>query len=245
MIERLVVNGCSYAELYARGRGHNDLAQRLEIPNAESLAQSGCNNSRILRTTIKDSYATTVPTLYVLGMTFVSRYEIPILTYPAGDSAETSFEGRWTNPQNQMYSNRWESYWTVKDTDNYVKMKDKANLFGFLDLVEDLMYRMSSTANDLRSRGHRVLMYQQADVGYQGLLHTPRLALFKTMPWVVNGFNWNAIQWQHDHNVPVNPGEYDGPYGVTPENMRHRKPGEHHLLNKFLTNYIDCCKILE
>ena len=81
MIQRLVVNGCSYMDVYASGNGHVDLASRLNIPTMESIAQSGCNNSRIIRTTLKDSYLTTEPTLYVLGVTFISRSEAPILKY--------------------------------------------------------------------------------------------------------------------------------------------------------------------
>lgn len=232
-------------DVYSRGAGHHDLAKRLNISKAESLAQSGCNNSRILRTTLKDSYQTNESTLYVLGMTFISRYEIPILKYPPGELAETSFEGRWTNPQNQMFADQWEDFWTLKDTDNFVKMKVKEDLFGLLDLVEDLMYRMISTINDLTYRGHRVLMYQQADTGYQNMLNIPRLHLFKTIPNIVEGFEWKAIQWQHERNVPINSADYDGPYGTTPESMRHRLPGQHHILNEYLTNYINERKILE
>ncbi len=55
---------------YALGNGHQDLAQRLGIAQAASIAVSGSANSRILRTTLKHSY-TAPPTLYVLGMTFL------------------------------------------------------------------------------------------------------------------------------------------------------------------------------
>jgi len=59
---------------YNRGGGHIDLATRLNMSDAVNLAQSGCANDRIIRTTLKDSYLTDKPTLYVLGITFVSRY---------------------------------------------------------------------------------------------------------------------------------------------------------------------------
>ena len=91
---------------YAAGQGQVDLANQLGIDSAQSIAVSGSANSRILRTTLKHSYATTVPTFYVLGMTFVSRLELPIC------EEETSFEGRWTNPQNQEYKSRWQLHWT-------------------------------------------------------------------------------------------------------------------------------------
>ena len=88
MIQQLVVNGCSYTHTYASGNGHEDLAQRLGMANAHSIAVSGSANSRILRTTLKHSY-TAPPTLYVLGMTFLSRLEIPIC------EPENEFEGRF------------------------------------------------------------------------------------------------------------------------------------------------------
>ena len=48
-MKRLVVNGCSYTDWYAQGRGHFDLAQRLNIQQAESLTLPGACNTRILR----------------------------------------------------------------------------------------------------------------------------------------------------------------------------------------------------
>ena len=86
MIQQLIVNGCSYTHSYALGQGHRDFAHRLGIDKAKSIAVSGSANSRILRTTLKHSY-TAPPTLYVLGMTFLSRLEIPIC------EPENEFEG--------------------------------------------------------------------------------------------------------------------------------------------------------
>ena len=67
----LVVNGCSYMELYAIGKGHDDLAMQLQLNNPVSLAIGGSANSRILRTTLKHSY-TAPPTFYVLVMTLLT-----------------------------------------------------------------------------------------------------------------------------------------------------------------------------
>jgi hypothetical protein len=245
MINRLVVNGCSYMDVYVSGNGHKDLANRLMIPTAESIAQSGCNNSRILRTTLKDSYLTVHPTLYVLGMTFISRSELPILKYSAADHPSSSFEGRWTNPQNQMYSDRWEDFWTDKDTDLFVELKLKEELMSLLDRTEDLMYRMLGVVSDLTTRGHRVLMYQQADIDYFCEIDTPRLQLFKTKSNFVNNFKWSAIRWQHEKGVPINAEDYESKYGMAPEEIRHRKAGHHQMLNEYLTNYINEHKILE
>ena len=78
MISRLVVNGCSYVKCYDRGNGHIDLAERLNIPSAYSLALPGSCNNRIIRTTLKDSYITDHPTLYIVGLSFLNRSELPV-----------------------------------------------------------------------------------------------------------------------------------------------------------------------
>ncbi len=237
-INNLVFNGCSYAEVYANGGGHLDLAQRLNIDNASSLAIGGSANSRILRTTLKHSYQTTEPTLYVLGLTFVSRGEIPILKV---DNEETSFEGRWVNPQNQEFSNRWEHYWNKSESEKFVDLKLKIELYSLLDRTEDLMYHMLSTIYSLQARGHRVLMYQQADTSYQTLLTNPRLQPFTSMKNIINGFEWRGIGYQHEHNVET--GElraiqtWVGPKDV-PLHMRHPAVGAHQIINEYLYNYI-------
>ena len=162
-IQALVVNGCSYTETWAAGYGPEDLASQLGIPKSCSLAKGGSANSRILRTTLKHSYQTDQPTLYLLGMTFVSRWELPILRE---DNEDESFEGRWTNPQNQEFSDRWEHFWNKQKTLDFVDFKLMVETYSLLDRTEDLMYRILSTIADLQSRGHQVLVYQQADDSY-------------------------------------------------------------------------------
>ena len=230
----LVVNGCSYTHLYAVGNGHIDLAAQLGLNNPVSLAISGSANSRILRTTLKHSY-TAPPTFYVLGMTFLSRLEIPICT-PMDD-----FEGRWVNPQNQEFSTRWQLDWTQKDRDQFVKLKLKTEIYSILDRIEDLMYRILSTITDLKRRGHRVLIFQQADNLYIDLLGDPRLRFFD-QPEIIDKFNWRAVAWQADQGVP--PQQYqDGSPPVPPE-MTHRRIKHHQTLNEYLTNYIQENKLL-
>ena len=245
MINRLVVNGCSYMDTYASGKGHVDLASLLNISTAESIAQSGCNNSRILRTTLKDSYITNEPTLYVVGMTFISRNEVPILKYMEHDAPETSFEGRWTNPQNQLFRDKWEDFWTDDDTELFIKIKLKEELLSLVDRTEDLMYRLLSMIADLESRNHKVVVYQQADTSYFSELSTPRLSLFKSKKNFIGSFAWPAIIWQHDQGVPIKDQNYASQYGTPPDHIRHRREGEHQLLNEYLTDYIKEHKILD
>jgi hypothetical protein len=252
--KHLVVNGCSYMDVYASGRGHIDLASQLGIPNAIDLSKGGSANSRILRTTLKHSYTLTEPALYILGMTFVSRSEIPILRYEVGVEPDTSFEGRWTNPQNQFTKNLWEHFWTEKDSRDWVETQHKVEVYSLLDRTEDLMYRMLATISDLTSRGHQVIMFQQADASYMfdepvgtSIIDSPRLALFASTKNIIQGFRWLAIQWQHEQGVPTtsytnmlvkNPILMPGSPSDTPENIKHRQTGKHQLLNQFLVDYI-------
>jgi hypothetical protein len=222
---------------YAAGLGHVDLKTQLGIDSAQNIAVSGSANSRILRTTLKHSYATTVPTFYVLGMTFVSRLELPIC------EEETSFEGRWINPQNQEYKSRWQLHWTDQDSAQFVETKLKSEVYSIVDRTEDLMYRMLSTVNDLKSRGHQALLYQQADNLYHEHLHDPKLALLNSCPEIVHGFEWRATAYQHEQGVPGSKYPPGSPY--VPPDMTHPEQGHHHVLNTYLTNYINEHKILQ
>jgi hypothetical protein len=225
-------------EGYARGNGHIDLAKQLNIPNAYSLAIGGSANSRIIRTTLKHSYQTTEPTLYILGLTFVSRSEIPIL------KDGNQFEGRWCNPQNQEFSNQWDYFWSKKLSEEFVRIKLITEMHSLLDRTEDLMYNLLAAIASLQSRGHRVLVYQQADTDY--VCYLDQLKLFNNKN-IINGFNWCAINFQHEQGVPTAP---DGPVtfiGPTdvPANIKHRLAGAHQVLNQFLVNYIKENNVLE
>jgi hypothetical protein len=231
-VNHLVVNGCSYMEAYASGYGQVDLADRLGIATSESLAIGGSSNTRIIRTTLKHSYQTVEPTLYVLGMTFLSRLEIPIL------ENQTEFEGRWTNPQNQKFIKDWQYGWTQVETDQFVDIKLKSECHSILDRTEDLMYKILSMILDLQSRGHCVLVYQQADNLYQNYLDNSRLQLFKSTPAIIDGYAWRAVSWQLENGVP--PMNYSSnSKHVVPDDIRHPAAGYHQTLNKFLVEYIN------
>jgi hypothetical protein len=242
-------------ETYAAGSGHRDLAKSLDIEKYSSLAIGGSANSRILRTTLKHSYQTDEPTFYVLGMTFISRTEIPILKYAPDEMEDSSFEGRWTNPQNQKFANRWEHFWTEKDTEKFVDIRLKAELYSLLDRTEDLMYQLLAVISDLTTRGHAVLIYQQADPSlltqqYENqlvqVIDSPRLQLLSSKLNILDGLRWQAIPWQHQQGVPENSGSnWKSIYGDAAPEIRHRASGQHHKLNEYLINYIKEHKILE
>lgn len=220
-------------EAYALGRGHVDLSRQLGIANVENLAIGGSANSRILRTTLKHSYQQQHPTFYVLGMTFLSRLEIPIL------ENHNEFEGRWTNPQNQQFKTYWQHGWTDKDTENFVDLKLKSEIYSILDRTEDLMYRIVSVIHNLKSRGHGVLIYQQADSLSQEYLSNTRLSLFKNHKEIIEGYSWCAVPWQHQQGVLS---MYDDE--SVPHELRHPAAGHHQKLNKFLVDYIHRWNIL-
>jgi hypothetical protein len=225
-------------EAYASGNGQVDLAERLGIATSESLAIGGSANTRIIRTTLKHSYQTNQPTFYVLGMTFLSRLEIPIL------ENQTDFEGRWTNPQNQQFVKDWQYGWTQVETDQFVDIKLKSECHSILDRTEDLMYKISTMISDLQVRGHRVLVYQQADDLYQEYLDNPRLQLFKNIPAIIDGYSWRAVPWQLANGVP--PTNYgSNPRQVVPKDIQHPMPGHHQKLNEFLVDYINRNSLLQ
>jgi hypothetical protein len=239
MITRLVVNGDSYMEVYAQGAGHVDLAQRLSIPDSSSLAIGGSADSRLIRTVLKDSYAATQPTLYVIGVGFLSRWEVPVLN----NDHDSTFEGRWTNPQNQFYIDRWEHNWSQSETKKLMELKLISDFYSVPDRLEDLMYRLLALVDSLHSRGHRVLVFQQADDIYQRYLDRYTFDLLKNNPIFVDGLKWRAVPWQVEKGVPtVNYGS-NAPYQVPPE-IRHPAPGQHNLLTEFLHKHIVDHKIL-
>ena len=219
-------------EAYALGGGPADLAQRLGISTSESLAIGGSANTRIIRTTLKHSYQTTEPTFYVLGMTFLSRLEIPIL------ERQSEFEGRWTNPQNQQFVKDWQYGWSQAETDQFVELKLKSEIYSILDRTEDLMYKILSMIVDLKSRGHGVLVYQQADNLYHDYLDDPRLQLLKSTTAIIDGYRWRSVPWQLKKGVP--PMDYGiNPKQHVPDDIHHPMHGHHQTLNEFLVDYVN------
>jgi hypothetical protein len=236
--QELVVNGCSYMDAYAQGQGHQDLAERLGIPTASSLAISGSANGRILRTTLKHSYLSQTPNFYMLGMTFLSRDELPILI------SDNEFEGAWTNPQNQMFNTQWMSTWTERESQKYVDLKLRWEMCSILDRMEDLQYRMLAIIGDLQKRGHGILMFNQADNLFLPFADNSRLKFLGDCANIIDGYRWRSICWQHDQGVP----SMDYSSNIVPkppDEIKHRKPGHHVTLNQYLADYINQNHLLQ
>ncbi len=234
MIQRLVTNGCSYMQYHANGHGHLDLADRLGIKNSESLAMNGSCNSRIIRTTLRDCYNTTQPTLYVIGVTFFHRYELSIRQgNPEPDGKWVSFNGN----QSAMFHD-YESHITKKDLYVYSELYDK--LLYLNEVGIDLQWRLLSLIDTLHYQGHRVVIFNTAEGGVDyWLVNNPKFDLLRKRKEIIQGLAWRSISWQFEQGArwPDADKEY-------PLECRHVLPGDHKWLNEFLTDYIKTNNIL-
>jgi hypothetical protein len=227
---RLVANGCSYMYAYANGGGPQDLANRLGMDQAESLAIEGACNSRIIRTTIRDSYWTDKPTLYVVGITFLARGELPI------NMIRDDVEGRWLSTQTFEFpgNERYPPYWTKKDTKLYLELKTKTEIDSIEDRLEHLMYQLLMMIASLTSRGHQVVIFRNPADAYDHWFDCRDFVPFGTSANMVDGLRWSAIQYQARAGVKFEPAD-----AQLPEGIRHPVPGEHGPLNTFLVEYIN------
>jgi hypothetical protein len=242
MIQQLVVNGCSYNEVWATGPGPEQLAQDLGLPKYQSIALGGANNSRILRTTIKHSYQTNVPSLYLVGLTFMSRWELPIID----SDVKEEFEGAWINPQSQKRaSNKFIWNWTDSDTETYKNLLFKASTFATADQLEDLMYRCISVASDLQRRGHKIIFWNNPDQSIpDAVKNSNSFDLLKNNPAFVDGLLWVAIPWQHEQGAAPAPAYPIPGIAPPPQDLRHISSLDYRYLNGYLTQWINDNKIL-
>ena len=95
--------------------------------------------------------------------------------------------------------------------------------------------------HDLRSRGHRAIIYNQAENSIPGIIQNSEFKLLHSDPSFVHGLKWLAVPWQQDQGAPVM--TYP-PEREPPMQYRHIMPGKHQHLNTYLTNYIQEHKIL-
>lgn len=237
-VSHLVVNGCSYNEVWAMGPGPMALAKDLGLSTCSSIARGGSANSRILRTTLKHSYQVSVPSLYLVGLTFLSRWELPI--FDAGPNEQ--FEGRWINPQAHDHSEKIQLYWQAKDTKLFTKLKFKSATWACPDMLEDLMYRCIAVATDLRQRGHRVVFWNNCELAIPEIISDSRFTLLKSNRYFVNSLEWVAVPWQHDQGaLPVT---YPPDSRHPPDNLKHIHQRHYQYLNKYLSQWINDNQIL-
>lgn len=228
MKSRLVSNGCSYMWNYAQGSGHEDLAHELKIQQAHSLAQCGSANSRILRTTIRDALCNP-PTLYIIGLSFISRHDYPI-------SAQIlDQDGPWLAMQNlppDINIDRCVPGISHQDVSDIFKVKQKLCVYGSFWYFDELQLHLKCLILALRGLGHTCAIFFSAEQQHLNWLDDHRFQDIIKFPEFVHGLQWLSVPWQHDQGVPC---QYDDRIdGI----FRHRQQGEHKKFNDFLAAYI-------
>lgn len=236
MIKSLVTNGCSYINFYASGGGHNDLAAHLGIANAHTLAKSGSCNNRIIRTTLRDSYSTNESTLYIIGITFITRYELPLI---AGNA---ELDGKWksftTTAATVDSTLVLDKHVQLQDIKLYSELWQKFTTLAVNDLAQNLQYQLLSMCDSLINRGHRCVIFNTAESMLDYVPYNA-LDLLRSRSEIINGLAWKSIPWQFSQGATWTK-EDNG----LPVEVRHVAPGQHKWLNQYLTNYIQEHKIL-
>jgi hypothetical protein len=225
MINRLVVNGCSYIKCYDTGKGHIDLAEQLNIPSAYSLALPGSCNNRIIRTTLKDSYITNQSTLYIVGLSFLNRSELPV-------GHEKGIEGKWISFQNQINPDFIADFWTDQDSRQAVEHNLKIESHVIKDKLEDLMFKLLAMISDLNNRNHQIVIFRQPPDYYTNYLNENKFRFLKKCVNIVDGLSWGGLEFQAKQNI-----KYAADDKHLSKLIRHPLPGEHGPLNKFLVEY--------
>ena len=233
---RLIVNGCSYMEMYSDG-GVEDLSQQLGINFAKSLALTGACNSRIIRTTLKDSYQTSEPTLYIIGITYLTRHELPLL------SGRSESDGKWQSINNNFKKSsaiELDAHFTYNDIKNYCSLWDKFTVLGIDDLALNLQYQLLSLCDSLQYQGHRCVIFNTAESALDWVVDKTDFDLLKSKKQLIQGLRWKSIPWQFEQGAICSELDEHLPIGA-----RHVASGQHRWLNKFLVDYINQQSILE
>jgi hypothetical protein len=232
MINRLVVNGCSYMAYYHRGGGTEQLAEKINIKQTYSLAENSVCNSRILRTTLKDLYSATVPSLYIVGITFVHRYELTVLKNKCDDGYWQSFNGHTTHNVKDCHD-----LVTLEDLNAYSRAWN--SIIYDKELFDDLIYRVCSLVDAAKSQGHKILVFNTAE-HLVDFVDFSKYKFLKNKKEIIEHLYWRSIPWQLEQGADFPEEDSD----IYPENCRHVRPGDHKWLNNFLLNYIKQHKIL-
>lgn len=228
--QQLAVTGCGYMQGYAHGHGHVDLANRLEIPNSVSLTLSDSSNERLIRT-VHDHSLNNQPTFYVIGLTFLGRWDLAMRQNPFKQ------EGRWISFQNtRSIANINETVLTQQEFELLTKIKIKTEQFSIEDRVWDLALKLRTLVDSLKYRGHGCVIFNTAEDLILPWLDDESNTKILSVPEIVQGLKWLAVPYQFDNGVAVS--IYDQG-SSTPPQHKHTNPGEHQVLNDFLQQYIE------
>ena len=228
-INRIVFNGCSYVNHYTAGMGGHDLAEKLGInkENICDLSEPGSSNSRIIRTTLEDCHNNN-SSLYVIGITFIHRYELPILK-------EQQFQqiNRHINDVGDLNDGI-----TIHDIEKFHKLKTKFEINADKLMLIDTLYAYTSMIDSLLNNGHKVVLFNTAEIIFKYFTDDKDLEYINRYnKYIVEKFNWYSNQYQLDKGAMID--ETDLHRNHIPDICKHIKQGEHKYLNEFLYDYIN------
>lgn len=236
--KRLVVNGCSYMHYYSEGGGLQDLAQSLSIEHTKNLSLTGASNQRIIRTTLDDCYSNDIPTIYIIGVTFVNRFELPILEGLERNFNHDNYKDRflsinqeWTIPEgtkiNEMLS--------MDDILQFRKLKTMFEMDAEVDIVVNLIQSYTSMIDSLIRHGNTVILFNTAEIAFKKYQHLNKLQYTRNYKQIIDYFNWFANEYQF--NKGAKPLEEDLKKDFPDPMIRHIDYGEHKYINEFLIRY--------
>lgn len=226
---RLVVNGCGYVVSYVNGNGHIELANKLNIKNSHSLAMNNSSNSRIIRTTLKDSF-TKDKTLYVIGLTFLGRNELPIA------KKTHMHEGTWISFQNKKSFKNVETILTDLELQTLIDLKLKIEKESINQRLEDLVYKLLALIDSVKSRGHNIIIFNENDDLIKSFIDNVDIINNIHQLHFIDKLKWKMIEFQYQHGSKISLIDIND--NTLPDSMKHPEPGIHAELNNFLLEKI-------
>jgi hypothetical protein len=181
------------------------------------------------------------PTLYIIGISFLTRHEVPILL------GRDNKDGKWmtvnstfTAYRNVKSSNGLDQHFTQQDIADYCALYDKFTVLGIEDLALNLQYQLLSLRDSLCYRGHRCLIFNTSEHALDWVIDKQEFDLLKLDKHFIEGLKWKSIPWQFEQGADFYPGDE-----IYPAESRHVALGQHQWLNEFLVDYINQHGILE
>jgi hypothetical protein len=214
--------------------GLEDLAHKLGLDGFDNLAKTGSCNSRIIRTTLRDSYCTTQPSLYIIGLTFLTRHELPVATPQSND-------GKWLSLNSKLnLLPSLDAHVSRQDIERYCGLWDRFTALAVEDLAQTLQYQLLSLCDSLEHRGHRCVIFNTAEYVLDWVIDKPAFGLLQSKKQLVQGLRWKSIPWQFEQGA-----KWLSVEDHMPLQARHVAPGQHQWLNKFLIDHINQQAILQ
>lgn len=220
---------------HAMGDGHKDLAQQLGIEHYDSLSQYGQSNSAIIRLTVADSMQAE-PTLYVVGTTFLHRFELPVLKKVNNE--------KWGSFGNSTPIGAREYDDCVVDLESYVNLHLQYSINSVKEHAYALYLQLAMMIDSVKSRGHKIVVFNTAETMMdEAEFLDPNDVKFldNYNAEIIDRLQWQSVSWQHAQGAKSVPEDIKRDI---PLSSRHIAPGEHKFLNNFLHEHINTNEIL-